>query len=133
MILLGAYPVEFYFQNRRLEEWMIYRFVACYLMGSFGLPKWTGLAVSTIIILFFTSTAYTKAQQFWFFKTSEAQPFLSHRKFAKEMREGGFRWPIAAIGEQHAKHAALYLAYFSNEPFVGCPSGKITTEIETAL
>lgn len=35
--LLAAYPAEFYFQNRRLEEWMIYRFVVCYLLGSFGL------------------------------------------------------------------------------------------------
>jgi hypothetical protein len=106
-----------------------FRHVACRLL----LPKWTGFAVSTIIILSFTSIAYTRAQQFWFFKTGETQPFVSYRKFAKEMREGGFRWPIAAIGEQHAKHAALYLAYFSNKPFVGCPSGKITTEIETAL
>jgi glycosyltransferase involved in cell wall biosynthesis len=37
LALLAAYPVEFYFQNRRLEEWMIYRFVVCYLLGSFGL------------------------------------------------------------------------------------------------
>ena len=37
MALLAAYPVEFYFQNRRLEEWMIYRFVVCYLLGSFEL------------------------------------------------------------------------------------------------
>ena len=37
LALLAAYPAEFYFQNRRLEEWMIYRFVVCYLLGSFGL------------------------------------------------------------------------------------------------
>jgi glycosyltransferase involved in cell wall biosynthesis len=37
LALLAAYPVEFYFQHRRLEEWMIYRFVVCYLLGSFGL------------------------------------------------------------------------------------------------
>ena len=37
LALLAAYPVEFYFQNGRLEEWMIYRFVVCYLLGSFGL------------------------------------------------------------------------------------------------
>jgi glycosyltransferase involved in cell wall biosynthesis len=35
--LIAAYPVEFYFQNWRLEEWMIYRFTVCYLLGSFGL------------------------------------------------------------------------------------------------
>ena len=36
-VLLAAHPAEFYFLNRRLEEWMIYRFVVCYLLGSFGL------------------------------------------------------------------------------------------------
>jgi glycosyltransferase involved in cell wall biosynthesis len=40
MIALGViaiYPMEFYFQNRRLEDWIIYRFVVCYLLGSCGL------------------------------------------------------------------------------------------------
>jgi glycosyltransferase involved in cell wall biosynthesis len=37
MVLLAAYPVEFYFQNGRLEEWMLYRFTACYLLGSVAL------------------------------------------------------------------------------------------------
>ena len=37
MILLASYPIEFYIQHDRLEEWMLYRFVACYLMGAFGL------------------------------------------------------------------------------------------------
>jgi glycosyltransferase involved in cell wall biosynthesis len=35
--LLAASPVEFYWEHGRLEEWMIYRFVVCYLLGSFGL------------------------------------------------------------------------------------------------
>jgi glycosyltransferase involved in cell wall biosynthesis len=35
--ILVAYPAEFYIRNRRLEEWMIYRFVVCYLLGSFAL------------------------------------------------------------------------------------------------
>jgi hypothetical protein len=37
ILLMAAHPTEFYFSNRRLEEWMIYRFVACFLLGSFGL------------------------------------------------------------------------------------------------
>ena len=40
MIMLGViaiYPVEYYLQNRRLEDWIIYRFVVCYLLGSCGL------------------------------------------------------------------------------------------------
>jgi glycosyltransferase involved in cell wall biosynthesis len=36
-IMLAAYPVEFYVTNRYLEEWMIYRFVACYVLVSFAL------------------------------------------------------------------------------------------------
>jgi glycosyltransferase involved in cell wall biosynthesis len=36
-LVLAVSPVEFYIENRRLEEWMIYRFVACFLVGSFGL------------------------------------------------------------------------------------------------
>jgi len=34
--LLLAYPVEHYLHNRRLEEWMIYRFITCFLLGSVG-------------------------------------------------------------------------------------------------
>lgn len=35
-VLLAVYPVEFYWHNRRVEEWMIYRFVTCFLLGSAG-------------------------------------------------------------------------------------------------
>jgi glycosyltransferase involved in cell wall biosynthesis len=34
--LMAAYPVEYYWHHRRVEEWMIYRFVACFLLGSAG-------------------------------------------------------------------------------------------------
>lgn len=34
--LMGLYPTEFYFKNGRVEEWMIYRFVACFLLGLVG-------------------------------------------------------------------------------------------------
>jgi glycosyltransferase involved in cell wall biosynthesis len=34
---LAAYPIEFYWHHRRLEEWMIYRFMACFLLGACGL------------------------------------------------------------------------------------------------
>lgn len=37
IVILAAQPVQFYYQTRRLEEWMIYRFVVCHLLGSFGL------------------------------------------------------------------------------------------------
>ena len=35
--VIAASPVEFYLTNRRLEEWMIYRFVVCYVLTSFAL------------------------------------------------------------------------------------------------
>ncbi len=34
--LLLAYPVEYYLHHRRVEEWMIYRFITCFLLGSLG-------------------------------------------------------------------------------------------------
>ncbi|QDT96645.1 glycosyltransferase family 2 protein [Gimesia aquarii] len=37
ILVLAAYPTEFYFQNQRLEEWMIYRFVVCQFIGSLGI------------------------------------------------------------------------------------------------
>jgi glycosyltransferase involved in cell wall biosynthesis len=33
---LAAYPTEFYLHERRLEEWMIYRFIGCFLLGVVG-------------------------------------------------------------------------------------------------
>ncbi len=35
-LLLAIYPMEFYLKNARLEEWMIYRFLACFLLGAIG-------------------------------------------------------------------------------------------------
>ena len=35
-VLMALYPVEFYCTHRRVEEWMIYRFIACFLLGSMG-------------------------------------------------------------------------------------------------
>jgi hypothetical protein len=34
--VMAVYPTEYYWQNKRIEEWMIYRFVACSLLGSAG-------------------------------------------------------------------------------------------------
>jgi glycosyltransferase involved in cell wall biosynthesis len=34
--LMAVYPVEFYWHHKRVEEWMIYRFIACFLLGSAG-------------------------------------------------------------------------------------------------
>jgi hypothetical protein len=83
MILLGAYPVEFYLQNRRLEEWMIYRFVACYLMGSFGL---------TLTL----ATALTYQMGYFGPRRSEANPF----------------WPYLIARLLHRRTMVVILASF---------------------
>jgi glycosyltransferase involved in cell wall biosynthesis len=35
-LLLVMYPLEYYFHHRSLLDWMIYRFVACFLLGASG-------------------------------------------------------------------------------------------------
>ena len=35
-LLMAMYPMEYYAHQWRVEEWMIYRFVACFLLGSSG-------------------------------------------------------------------------------------------------
>jgi glycosyltransferase involved in cell wall biosynthesis len=35
-LLLAMYPLEYYWGHRRFEEWMLYRFVACFLLGASG-------------------------------------------------------------------------------------------------
>ena len=44
-VLLSLNPVEFYLMNRRVEEWMIYRFVVTFLLGSAGVLALSGAAV----------------------------------------------------------------------------------------
>ncbi len=33
-VLMAMYPTEYYWHHRRVEEWMIYRFIACFLLGN---------------------------------------------------------------------------------------------------
>lgn len=46
-MLLGLNPIEFYVANRRLEEWMIYRFVVAFLLGSAGILSLGAAAVAS--------------------------------------------------------------------------------------
>jgi len=61
--VMAAYPTEFYLQNRRLDEWMIYRFVACSVLGSIALLLLlaTGLANRMAGL----STRRPEANMFW--------------------------------------------------------------------
>lgn len=63
ILLLAAYPVEFYFANGRLEEWMIYRFVVCYLLGSLGLLLLLATALANRMAYF--SRRRSDANTFW--------------------------------------------------------------------
>jgi membrane protein implicated in regulation of membrane protease activity len=55
--------MEFYARNRRLEEWMIYRFVACFLLGSFGLLLLLATALTNLMAQLGSRRA--EAARFW--------------------------------------------------------------------
>jgi len=61
--LVAAYPVEFYLREGRLEEWMIYRFIVCCLLGTGGFVL---LAGGTIAHRFVQSTNDRRSvSRFW--------------------------------------------------------------------
>lgn len=62
-IVLAANPTEYYLQNRSLEEWMIYRFVACFLLGAFGLLLLLATALTNQMA--HLSTRREEANLFW--------------------------------------------------------------------
>ncbi len=45
-VCLAAYPVEYYASHRCVEEWMIYRFLVCGLLGSTGYQLLAGTALA---------------------------------------------------------------------------------------
>jgi glycosyltransferase involved in cell wall biosynthesis len=62
-LLMAVYPTEFYVQNRRLEEWMIYRFLACFLLCSVGVLLLSGSALANQMA---TLGQYRRQQEgFW--------------------------------------------------------------------
>lgn len=63
IFLLAAYPTEFYLQNRSIEEWMIYRFVVCYLLGSIALTLLLASTLTTKLAEF--GPRRISARSFW--------------------------------------------------------------------
>jgi glycosyltransferase involved in cell wall biosynthesis len=61
--VIAASPVEFYVTNRRLEEWMIYRFVVCYVLTSFALLLL--LATALVNRMALLSQRRSEAVTFW--------------------------------------------------------------------
>jgi hypothetical protein len=59
---LAAYPTEFYLHEGRLEEWMIYRFIVCSLLGTAGFVL---LAAGTIAHKIVVSSSKGHAARFW--------------------------------------------------------------------
>ena len=62
-VLLGAYPTEFYLKNGLVEEWMIYRFMACFLLGAFGLTLLLATALTNQMA--YLGTRRAEADRFW--------------------------------------------------------------------
>ena len=52
LVALGGYPVEFYLRHGRVEESMIYRFLACGLLGSVGYQLLSGAAIANRMATF---------------------------------------------------------------------------------
>jgi glycosyltransferase involved in cell wall biosynthesis len=46
ILLMALHPIEHYFSTQRVEEWMIYRFVVCHVLGSFALLLLLATALS---------------------------------------------------------------------------------------
>ena len=63
MVLFAATPTEYYFQNRRLEDWMIYRFAVCSFLGSLGLLLLLATALSNQMACF--SRRRPDGNSFW--------------------------------------------------------------------
>jgi len=62
-LLLALHPFEHYLATHRVEDWMIYRFVACHLLGSFGLLLLLATALSNQMASF--GPRRREASPFW--------------------------------------------------------------------
>ncbi|MDD4789416.1 MAG: hypothetical protein PHO07_19780, partial [Pirellulales bacterium] len=78
-MLWAAYPLEYYIAERRVEDWMIYRFLVCGLLASAGYQLLAGTALAHRMARF--GPPRQAAESFW--------PVLVARLF-----EG---WPLVAF------------------------------------
>jgi hypothetical protein len=46
VVLLGLYPIEYYAHNKKVLDWFIYRFMACFVLSSAGFTLMCATAVS---------------------------------------------------------------------------------------
>jgi glycosyltransferase involved in cell wall biosynthesis len=117
LALLATYPTEFYFQHRRLEEWMIYRFVVCYLLGSFGLTLLLATALTYQMAGF--GPRRGSANAFWPFVVASVMrgPVLAGILVCLVVLSGVFLWPgireYAATGHVTLHWSRLLAGAFS--------------------
>jgi glycosyltransferase involved in cell wall biosynthesis len=117
LALLAAYPTEFYFQHKRLEEWMIYRFVVCYLLGSFALMLLLATALTYQMASF--GPRRGSANAFWPFVVASVMrgPVLVGILVGLLFVSGVFLWPgireYAATGHVTLHWSRLLAGAFS--------------------
>jgi glycosyltransferase involved in cell wall biosynthesis len=63
VLLMALHPIEHYFSTQRVEEWMIYRFVVCHVLGSFALLLLLATALSNQMASF--GPRRREAAPFW--------------------------------------------------------------------
>jgi glycosyltransferase involved in cell wall biosynthesis len=63
VLLMALHPIEHYFSTQRVEEWMIYRFVVCHVLGSFALLLLLATALSNEMASF--GPRRREATPFW--------------------------------------------------------------------
>ncbi len=63
VLILSLHPAEYFLATRHVEDWLIYRFVACQLLGSFALLLLLATALSDQMAHF--GPRRREARQFW--------------------------------------------------------------------
>lgn len=117
LALLAANPVEFYWQHRRLEEWMIYRFVVCHLLGSFGLMLLMATALAYQMASF--GPRRKSAGDFWPFVVASVlrAPALAAILVSLLFLSAAFLWPglreFATTGQVTLHWSRLLAGAFS--------------------
>lgn len=93
LVLLAAHPTEFYIRNHRLEEWMIYRFTACSLLGSLSLMLLLATGMTNRMARL--SRRRAEANTFWatLFGTCFQGPVILSLSVILLIVSVGFLWP----------------------------------------
>jgi glycosyltransferase involved in cell wall biosynthesis len=104
VLLMALHPIEHYFSTRRVEEWMIYRFVVCHVLGSFAL-------------LLLLATALSNQMASFGPRRREATPFWP------ALISVLLRWPAVAVLMGTLCTASLLLLWPGLVEFVG--TGKV--------